>query len=1117
MRYARLIAHYPYVIVVSILCLAVLCLVLCLTVVQLPNFQDPKAGFEPRGTEIANKIIAYNNLVQNLDGKLSLSPAGQKWGFEGEAIQYSTENQTQVPQLGEQSMGQPVKRSIDESSSRHFQDSFFCEIPASYFPLFARIVFTSADGSNLFTASKLQQMCRIEDNHIRSHSTFSSNCQTKNSKQCCLSWSLGNYVALLSGKSNCSSITEEDVKAVQDLLTTCAGHYYNMTLTQCHTRRSRHYCSGVPEKCVKFQSVYNILHHIADVNFVHPNKDGQVPFLTYAVTFLPVVGGVDSVELFEHIESWPRDFGSDVRVSGANFGIKDTLFNQQLIADSIWLLISGVLIFLVVWVYSLSIFVTIMTFFMMFWSLVMAYFLYTMVFAIPFFPYMNLVAIIIILALGADDVFIYCKVWQMAKSERNNGTLEKIVLDTLRNGSVSMFVTSLTTAAALYSNAFSSITSIRCFSIYAGTAVLCNFFLVVTWMPASIVIYEKWCNCEKLYDPELSQRKNVCYYVCKMPQQTYHKVSDWCRVLFDKLLPFVIVRARYLWLVLFGVLGILGIVVIFFYPKLRLPSSEKFQVFSSDHLMEKYDFGLSNHFWFERHQRNQEIMPLRFVWGIQAADIGSSLDPSDKGDIVMDESFDPTTPEAQVWMLNFCRDLRLTRFYKHIGGIEQTNCFHEFFSMFMQQPCSNEFGIRRPCCNYSTSVIKSEDMTQCAAVYIPSLINSGTVVYNSYSPGPRFIEGRFSALIVEFYSNFHFTTSFQEMSNFYAQVEQFLSEKLKSAPSEIRNGWFVSELEFYSLQKSLGEETPIAFGISLIIVIVVTFLTTLNVLISIFAIVSIAFVMFVTIAALTLLGWELNILESVVITVAVGLSIDFTLHVGVSFRNSPDLSNEMRVVSTTSTLGGVITMAATTTFLAGALMMPSTVLAYQKFGTFLMIVISTSFVYALFFFQSLLCVMGPNGGFGQFHWPCPSVNICSRSEKKHVDKTVYLTTESTSSYYPASSSFSEPSQDMEIPSNTPKPSLFQHRRSRSRGHYIQARTRSDSPESDHTGRREGQVKFSEGNTVTKTVAEVKDDTETSRTDDSVFEEPKTPDSGICDTKGSMKMIPIEIHFKESLT
>lgn len=81
---------------------------------------------------------------------------------------------------------------------------------------------------------------------------------------------------------------------------------------------------------------------------------------------------------------------------------------------------------------------------------------------------------------------------------------------------------------------------------------------------------------------------------------------------------------------------------------------------------------------------------------------------------------------------------------------------------------------------------------------------------------------------------------------------------------------------------------------------------------------------------------------------------------------------------------------------------------------------------------------------------------------------------------------------------------------------MKARTRSDSPESDHSGKREGQVKFSESNKVTKTVAEVKDDTETSRTDDSVFEEPKTPDSGIC-TKGPVKTIPIEIHFKESLT
>ncbi|XP_048733211.1 protein dispatched homolog 1-like isoform X2 [Ostrea edulis] len=1120
-RYARLIAHYPYVIILSILCIAVACLVLCVTVVQLPNFQDPKAGFEPRRTDIANRIVAYNNLVDNRNGKVSLTP-GREWEYQRqETIRYSTENQTKTrrsTRSGTRLTEQTERHDIVDRSAPHSKNPFFCDIQESYFSLFARIVFTSADGSNLFTASKLKQMCHIEDYHIRTHSTFATNCQTKINKQCCLSWSLGNYVAMLSDKRDCSSITEQDVKMTKDLLTSCAGHYYNTTLkSTCDTdKKSRHFCSGIPKKCIKFQSVYNILHHIADVNFVHPNKQNQEPFLTYAVTFLPVVGGVDSVELFKHIESWPKDFGDEVRVSGANFGIKDTLFNQHLIADSVWLLISGIVIFLLLWLYSLSIFVTIMTFFMMFWSLEMAYLLYIMVFDISFFPYMNLVAVIIILAIGADDVFIYVKVWEMAKSERNNGTFEKIVSDTLKNGSVSMFVTSLTTAAALYCNAFSSITSIKCFSIYAGTAVLCNFVLVVTWMPASIVIYEKWCNCEKLYNPELGPRKNVCYYICKLPQQTYHKISDWCRILFEKLLPFVIIRGKFIWLVALSVLGILGIVVIFFYPRLKLPSSEKFQVFSSDHLMERYDFGLSDQFWFERQQRKQEILPLRFVWGIEATDTGSNLDPTDKGDIVFDGSFDPTTPEAQIWLLNFCQDLRQMDFYQNVGGFEQTNCFFEFFSHFMQQPCSTDFYNQKPCCNYSTSIIKSPDLMQCIPVYIPSLMNSPSVIYNSFTPGPRFTNGRLSALIVEFYSNFHFTTSFPNMSSFYTSVDQFLDEKLKSAPSEIKNGWFISELEFFSVQKSLSDETPMTLGISLIIVTIVTFLTTLNFLISIFAIVSIAFVMFVTIASLTLLGWELNILESVVITVAVGLSIDFTLHIGVSFRNSPDLSKDMRIVSTTSKLGGVVTMAAITTFLAGALMMPSTILAYQKFGTFLMIVISTSWLYAVFFFQSLLCVLGPHGGFGQLHWP--SFKFCSRSDKKHVDKTVYLTTESTSSYYPALSSFSEPSQDMEIQSNTHKASLFQHRRSRSRGHYVKAETRSDSPESDRSERKEGQVKFSGGSEIGETASEVRDDWTVSGADDSVFDEPRG--LTINELEGrylSVKPSPIEIHFAESLT
>jgi predicted RND superfamily exporter protein len=98
-------------------------------------------------------------------------------------------------------------------------------------------------------------------------------------------------------------------------------------------------------------------------------------------------------------------------------------------------------------------------------------------------------------------------------------------------------------------------------------------------------------------------------------------------------------------------------------------------------------------------------------------------------------------------------------------------------------------------------------------------------------------------------------------------------------------------------------------GISLGVVAAVIFLTTLNLFISIFALISVACVMFVTIGTLVLLNWELNILEAVIITVALGMSVDYTLHYAVIYRLSPDIDRENRIINCIHSLGSVITMA----------------------------------------------------------------------------------------------------------------------------------------------------------------------------------------------------------------
>ena len=132
---------------------------------------------------------------------------------------------------------------------------------------------------------------------------------------------------------------------------------------------------------------------------------------------------------------------------------------------------------------------------------------------------------------------------------------------------------------------------------------------------------------------------------------------------------------------------------------------------------------------------------------------------------------------------------------------------------------------------------------------------------------------------------------------------------------------------------------------------------------------SITGAIFTTVGILVMLGWELNILESVTISIAVGLSIDFTLHYAMAYRLSPHLDREMRVVTSISRMGSPVGMAALTTFLVGAIMLPSTVLAYRKLGIFLMIVMSVSWAFATFFFQALLRTLGHLVDLASSHGP----------------------------------------------------------------------------------------------------------------------------------------------------
>lgn len=299
---------------------------------------------------------------------------------------------------------------------------------------------------------------------------------------------------------------------------------------------------------------------------------------------------------------------------------------------------------------------------------------------------------------------------------------------------------------------------------------------------------------------------------------------------------------------------------------------------------------------------------------------------------------------------------------------------------------------RTPCCEVSTFPYETSIFDACLQQSITSLYETPRQFFIPGVAGPKFLKkpskrinsnltaptlNKFAnttnlplvALVVEYDSTQFFTMSFSEMDHFVKTVESWFREELRSAPNEMKNGWFISDLDFYDLQETLSHGTLIAICMSMGVALLVLLFVTLNLLISFYAIITVTFTIFTTIAILILLGWKLNVLESIAVSSAIGLSVDFSLHYGVHYRFSPDLDRASSTRYALSRMIGPTSMAALTTGIAGGFMLGSHVLPYIQIGVFLLIIMTCSWIYATFFLMSILCVVGPQYGFGQFRFP----------------------------------------------------------------------------------------------------------------------------------------------------
>ncbi|KAM4771385.1 protein dispatched homolog 1 [Rhinophrynus dorsalis] len=966
--YAALIADWPVVVLGMCTVLIVVCALVGILVPDLPDFSDPLLGFEPRGTAIGQRLVTWNNMVKNTGYKATLANYPFKYADE-QAKNHQDDRWSE----------DRYEREKRQADWNFHKDSFFCAVPNDHY---SRVVFTSMEGENLWNLRSIKSMCNIDNSRIRSHPQFADLCQRTTADSCCPSWTLGNYIAILNNRSSCQKIVERDVSHTLKLIRTCAKYYHNGTLgpdcwDMATKRKDQLKCTNVPRKCTKYNAVYQILHYLVDKDFLSPKTvDFAIPALKHSMLFSPTEKGESMMSIYlDNFENWNCSDGITT-ITGIEFGIKHSLFQDYLLMDTVYPAIAIVIVLLVMCIYTRSMFITLMTMFAIISSLIVSYFLYRVVFNFEFFPFMNLTALIILVGIGADDAFVLCDVWNYTKFDKPHAETSETVSITLQHAALSMFVTSFTTAAAFYANYVSNITAIRCFGVYAGTAILVNYVLMVTWLPAVVVLHERYLlnifSCFKTTQQRQYNKKSCWDVMWQKVHKLLFTFSEASRIFFEKVLPCIVIKFRYMWVFWFLAITVGGAYIVCVNPKMKLPSLElsEFQVFRSSHPFERYDAEYKKIFMFERVHNGEELhMPITIIWGISPEDNGDPLNPKSKGKLKLDSSFNIASPASQRWILHFCQKLKNQTFFYQTDEQDFTSCFIETFKQWMENQDCDEPTLY-PCCSQSGFPYKQEVFELCIKRAIMELERSTGYHLDSKTPGPRFdINDTIRAVVLEFQSTYLFTLAYEKMHQFYKEVDAWITNELQFAPDGLSNGWFVSNLEFYDLQDSLSDGTLIAMGLSVAVAFSVMLLTTWNIIISLYAIVSIAGTIFVTVGSLVLLGWELNVLESVTISVAVGLSVDFAVHYGVAYRLAPDTDREGKVVFSLSRMGSAIAMAALTTFVAGAMMMPSTVLAYTQLGTFMMLIMCISWAFATFFFQCMCRCLGPQGTCGQIPLP----------------------------------------------------------------------------------------------------------------------------------------------------
>ena len=353
---------------------------------------------------------------------------------------------------------------------------------------------------------------------------------------------------------------------------------------------------------------------------------------------------------------------------------------------------------------------------------------------------------------------------------------------------------------------------------------------------------------------------------------------------------------------------------------------------------------------------------VQIVWGLAAVDRSAkeAMNPySDAGEAVYDESFDAADADFQIAAASLCDALR----NETALVLEVELCFIAALRdwgearspLYGSFPFAPEATFLRVVSDFADENEEYRDVVGLALARdgdAPKLRLTHTrVLIKSTTPWNRPARevaeayAEWTALLAAFNDRLDETRAWYQTPMPRARLtgEMFVRMATETAAVE-------------GVRLSIGISA--AFAVGSIVVF------TGNVAVAILALVALVAVVATVLGIFTVAGWSLGIVEAVSITILVGLSCDFALHLAEAYGQSPFRGRAERGKDAVTRVGSPIVAAGTTTFAAVIPMLGCQIRILNKFGAIIPTCIVLSLFYSLHLFVPLLMIAGPDRGAG---------------------------------------------------------------------------------------------------------------------------------------------------------